>query len=373
MMMQTGSYTIDLARPTDDVELRRLLRDNPMEGDISLTLEREPSFFLGTTVEGSPHQTYVGRDNNGRVVGLASRTIRTVFVNGSPERVGYLSGARLDHGYRGTRSLLRGGFRFLRDLHGDGAASFYVTSIIDDNRVARRLFEADWDGKPTYRPWARYSTLALPLLRRRRMRASGIEVRPAVADDLDGIVALLETNLSRYQLAPVWSAADLTGDATRGLRVQDFLVATRAGELVGCLGQWDQRGFKQSVVRGYGGRMAMLRPWVNLSARVLGTPRLPDPGQPIASRFLSHVAVGGDDTDVFRALVTRAYNEALTTGEYAFVTIGFASQHRFVPVLRRAFRSIEYRSILYLVYWDDGRAAAAALDDRTAHLEAATL
>ena len=38
MMMQTGSYTVDLAGPTDDAELGRLLRDNPMAGNIPLTL-----------------------------------------------------------------------------------------------------------------------------------------------------------------------------------------------------------------------------------------------------------------------------------------------------------------------------------------------
>lgn len=370
--MKTGSYIIDLAGPTDDLELRRLLRENPMEGDISLTLEREPSFFLAASIEGSPHQTYVGREcDSGRVVGLASRSIRTMFVNGVPSRVGYLSQARLDHRIRGTRSLLRGAFRFLRQLHDDGEAAFYVTSIIEDNRVARRFFEADWSGKPIYQPWATFSTLALPLLRRRRGPA--IDTRPAVAADLDGIAACLQRNHVRLQLAPVWSAADLDSDVTRDLRIDDFLVAVRGSKIVGCLGQWDQSGFKQSVVRGYRGRMARWRPWVNLAARVVGTPRLPGVGEPVASRFLSHIAIDDDDSDILHALVTRAHNEALATNRYAFVTLGFASEHPFVPSLRRSFRSIEYRSVLYLVYWEDGRTAAAALDNRLPHLEAAVL
>jgi hypothetical protein len=75
---------------------------------------------------------------------------------------------------------------------------------------------------------------------------------------------------------------------------------------------------------------------------------------------------------VLLALVTAARAEAHRRG-LAVVTLGLARRNPMLRAVRAAFRHLEYRSILYLVYWDDGRAAAAALDDRPAHLEAATL
>ena len=40
------SSTLRLATPADEAFLRRLLRDNPMPGSISLTYEREPDYFF---------------------------------------------------------------------------------------------------------------------------------------------------------------------------------------------------------------------------------------------------------------------------------------------------------------------------------------
>ena len=42
-----------LATPDDDAAIRRLLRDNPMRGAISLSFEREPNYFHGTQIAGA--------------------------------------------------------------------------------------------------------------------------------------------------------------------------------------------------------------------------------------------------------------------------------------------------------------------------------
>ena len=52
---------IDLARPSDDAELRRILRETPTPGEISISFQREPSFFEASDVEGPFHQTVVAR------------------------------------------------------------------------------------------------------------------------------------------------------------------------------------------------------------------------------------------------------------------------------------------------------------------------
>jgi hypothetical protein len=51
--------TLRLATPTDDAALRQLLRDNPMPGNISLSYEREPSYFLAARVDGPLSQTII--------------------------------------------------------------------------------------------------------------------------------------------------------------------------------------------------------------------------------------------------------------------------------------------------------------------------
>jgi hypothetical protein len=82
-----------LATSEDDAQLRRLLRENAISGSISVTLEREPSFFGAAAVEGREHQTVVALEQD-RIVAAGSISARHRFINGQPMRVGYLGALR---------------------------------------------------------------------------------------------------------------------------------------------------------------------------------------------------------------------------------------------------------------------------------------
>src|SRR5512133_735822 len=115
-----AGIVFDLARPEDDAALRRLLRENPMPGSISVTMEREPSYFRAAGVEGPFHQVAVGRyEETGEVVGMGTRSIRPVYLNGEVRNVGYLGQLRVFRG-AGSRALVgRGlarGFEFMKRL-----------------------------------------------------------------------------------------------------------------------------------------------------------------------------------------------------------------------------------------------------------------
>ena len=112
-------YEFDLAQPADDVDLRRILRMTPMPGKISVTFQREPSFFDASVVEGDFHQTIICRDSaTGQAVGFGCRSVRARYVNGQPLPVGYLSLLRLVENHRNLGLVARG-YRYFRDLHND--------------------------------------------------------------------------------------------------------------------------------------------------------------------------------------------------------------------------------------------------------------
>ncbi len=54
-----------LASEADDAEIRRLLRENPMPGQISLSLERDPNYFADAHLPGETKQTIIARENTG--------------------------------------------------------------------------------------------------------------------------------------------------------------------------------------------------------------------------------------------------------------------------------------------------------------------
>ncbi|HYU34744.1 MAG TPA: hypothetical protein VEW48_21555 [Thermoanaerobaculia bacterium] len=364
---------VDLATPADDPEIRRLLRDNPMDGEIRVSLEREPNAFLAAAVEGEPHHTVVAREpGTGRIVGMGTRAVWNAFVNGEPRRVGYLSQLRVDRTVRGRRRLLAAGYAALRELRGADEAPFDITSIIADNETARRLLAAGIPGLPSYRELSGFVTLVLPTLRRRRTLSS-VRIEPGLPGRMSEVADCLARNRRRYQAAPFFTAEELfSPERSRGLAPQDFRLALVDSRVVGCLALWDQGEFKQVVVRGYAPRLARWRPWINRLSWVLGTPRLPDPGEPLPHASISHVAVDEDDPEIFRALVESAHAEACAR-RYAYVVTGFAAGHPWLPWLERRFRPRRYTSMLYTVDWGEGAAAVEALDGRLPHVEAALL
>jgi hypothetical protein len=88
--------------------------------------------------------------------------------------------------------------------------------------------------------------------------------------------------------------------------------------------------------------------------------------------YLSHLAVDGEDPTLLLPLLSAAFNSLLGRG-YAFATLGLARGNAMLPAVKRAFWNIEYRSVLYLVFWEDGAGAARLLDLRVPHVEVATL
>jgi hypothetical protein len=371
-----GRFTFSLASREDDVAIRRLLRGNAFGESISLSLEREPDAFAAATIDGDIHQTLVARDRaSGEIVAVAARSVRDVFLNGAPARVGYLGQLRIDRGCHNFRGLLDEGFAFCRTLHHAGDARLYLTSIVAENNVARRLLvKRRFTTAPRFVEADRLVTLAIPVCRPSTLvEIPGVRIYRGSRVFIDEIVACLQRNLRRYQFAPCWTADDLLSpDRTRGLALEDFLVAIHDSGVAGCLALWDQRAFKQVVVRGYGPSLARWRPLVNLAARWTGAPQLPHAGRTLQFAYLSHAAVDEDRPDVLTALIAAACRHAHEAG-LDYVLTAFAVRNPLCEAVASRFRHREFASVLYVAYWSDGDDFAHSLDGRIFQPEVAVL
>ncbi len=45
-------FSFELARPADDLALRKLLAETPMPGRITVSFERQPNYFMGCSIMG---------------------------------------------------------------------------------------------------------------------------------------------------------------------------------------------------------------------------------------------------------------------------------------------------------------------------------
>ncbi|MDB6064198.1 MAG: hypothetical protein JWR26_406 [Pedosphaera sp.] len=353
-----------VATAADDAGIRALLRDNPIPGRISLSFEREPDYFADAVIGGGEKQTIVAR-KGGRVACIGNCAIRDRFVNGQPSRVGYLGGLRLDSRFAGRFDILRQGYQFFRELQAEDPADFYFTSIAADNLRARKFLEQGVPGMPLYEFIGDFVTLMLPINRRASVRAVSSSAASAVGDLIS---CVNDYNRSR-QFAPSWSVEEWFALEALGLRSEDFYcVRSGNGTLAGAA-IWDQRAFKQTVIRGYAPLLGHVRPALNLVAHVAGGLRLPAVGETVANAFVSHLAVWPAELAAFvrelRALAAKRRIE--------FLTMGFAAKDPNLALVRRNFRCREYWSRLYVVRWPDIGGAAGELDGRLLAPEVALL
>lgn len=368
--LDAGDFVVAAARPDEDADIRRLLRESATDGWIRLSLEREPNAFAAARILGQDHSYIVARSRDDEVIGIAEWWTREAYVDGEPRALAHLGGLRIAPRYRHRLRVLKHGFELARQLQRrSGAAPFALTSVAAGNHVALRLLGANLPGMPTYRPIDVVSTFAL----RTRNARPQMEVEHAHAEDMAAIAVRLERSHRRLQFAPVWRARDLLNpDRVRGLRPNDFLVIRRGVGIAGVVALWDQSAFKQTVVRGYRGTLSGLRPAVNAFAPLVGLPHLPRPGEPLRQVYLSHLAIEDDDPALFRSLLAAALAEARRRN-FGLALLGLASRHPLAAVLAGKFYHREYRALLHLVHWDDGRSAVEALQPRIPHVEIAVL
>jgi len=348
------SVAFSVATPGDDAALRALLANSAMPGRIRIRLEREPDYFAGCAAMGPFTQVLVARDS-GRVVGLACRAVRPMYINGIREDVGYLGQLRVDPSYQG-RSLVARGFAMLRELHADGRARGYVTTIVSGNAQAEGVLVGKRrPSMPRYRLLDSLFTLAIGVKRRAGSPAGPIfDAGPAG----EPVLRFLAAHGPRRQLFPLF-------DDPPGV---DFVSVQRDGEIVGVAGLWDQSAYKQTVIDAYDRLLATARPFYNLVTR---GPRLPRPGSALRTAYGSFFCAKDDDPSIARELIAQLLQLAAER-RLDHLLLGFSSRDPLLAAAR-AFRPIEYRSDIYTVAWDDGDDFHDRLDSRPARLELATL
>lgn len=371
------SVVCRFAQPQDDAELRRILRENPFSGAISLSFEREPNYFNASAIEGPFHQILaVCEPHTGRLMGMGNRSIRPLWVNGEVREIGYFNGLRADKPYREGLALARfvqQGFAAYAQWHCDGRAPFYLISVVDDNVPARRLLTSGLAGLPKLREYTRMVTHAIHPARPKSQvpLPSGLQLVRGTPEHVPAMVDCLQRNGVNQQFSPYWTSETLLSPLTPHLAIDDFFLALSGSRVVGCLALWNQQSCKQTVVRGYSGNFKRWRKVINLLAPLGGWPSLPEVGTPLNQCFVAFTAIDNDDPQIFAALLRAVYNEAAKR-RYSYLLLGLPEVHPLRRVLT-GYHPLEYVSQIYLAAWDDGFEEIARVDARLPGLEIAVL
>ena len=150
----------------------------------------------------------------------------------------------------------------------------------------------------------------------------------------------------------VWTADTVASLAGHGLPLDRFLLVFDGGELAACGAIWDQREFRQTVIRGYSRPLGLARPMANIAQRLLGRPGLPPVGSVLAHAFLSPLAFHAGAEGMLADFVEACFPPAVRMG-LEYLTLALPATDPRLAVLQRRFSTRVWRSRLYRVDWSD--------------------
>jgi hypothetical protein len=302
-------YTLSLAGPADDAQLRQRMALDWIEGDAAITLRREPSYFDASRLLGTLVQVIVVREGaTDRIVATGCRSVATSYIDGEPQRTAFLSDLRIDPAHRNGFVLARI-YRFLRTLHDADPLPCY-TLVYDDNERALTNLVGGRAGLPHYLPHGRVIARAVRLTSRRAVpRVPGVDVRRATTGELPELVRFINAQRAARRWAPALDIADFEpGRRCDTLRAEDFFMASRDGQICATMAVWDQSALRQAHVERYARATQLLRIPYNLMASARGWPKLPAHGKPLPYVYLAFVAAQDDDAALCAALLSHVYN-----------------------------------------------------------------
>jgi len=366
-------FTFQVANEQDDEDLRKLIASSVMPGDLAVTFEREPNFFLGCSTLGSFCEILTARSQpDGELAGILSRAGGRRYINGRAEDIGYIGQIRIANKFQGLRLLARG-FPFFQKIHRDGRFKGYFGVIADENRIARGVFvERRNRNFPRARKISRICTAGILLRREKGIPSHSLNIEHGSDDNLEEVVNFLKLNGSKKQFFPVYELNDFNDNRLlRGFRLEDLFIARRNGKIAGVIGLWDQSSCKQILIRSYSGFMRAVRPVYNTLAPIFGAGVISSPGEMLNLVYAAIICIEDDNTEVFNVLFRHAYNTAASRG-YLTLMVGLSERDPLLKIAR-SFLHIPYYSSLYFASWDDDGEFMDSIDDRIAYVEIAAL
>ena len=370
-------YAVTTAEPSDGPALLQLIEADASKGDLSIVATRRPDPVASFALESIKTSLTIQRGPGGTIRFMAAFIPRRVFVGGEPVELIYVSNVRKQSGtLTGVNVFYRA---YAHELATRGAFCGFC-SILAENRAAETLFA----GKkhrilPQLKPLCDCTTFLInPRSLAREMAPKVGWVNPSSGSvefkaekpsesELPEILDFLLSEGRRNDLYPV--VEDLS-ETCSGLRLEDcVLVRDQEGVIQAFGALWDQRHYKQSIIREYRGVYRWIQPFSWLIQRIGYIP-LPSVGSTVPVRMLSLLLARPGVTRAYQALLGALADLACQRG-CPIVAVSISHKNAHLP-LWQSLRSLRVKSTIY-TYEAPGNFTHLPDGSREIHLECGLL
>ena len=301
-----SGFVARLATAADNAAILALMSQPQPSNGVQFAFERLPNYFDSASVTHQhPHTIVIEKQNDKRLVAMVNMGWREVFVDGHLQRIRYGADLRIDKQFQGGRVLMYIN-RAVRDCVQE---DWYQSVILSANDKSRSALEGGRAGLPIYRSLGTISTHTIT--GRKALFSPHKQIRRAQVADIPAMNAFVKQMAEHYQFLPRYDFYQLAHQHPyfNGLSIDDFLVLFDDEQLVGLVGLWNQKNFKQTRVVDYNRTVAMFRPIYNWWSRLTGGFVLPAKGQLVDYIALHSPLTHPKDSDSFRHLLHHAWLE----------------------------------------------------------------
>jgi len=341
-------FIIRLAEKKDDKIINDILSANEMRGSIWISYSRYPSYLDSLKIHGRDNKVIVAEEKSSKnLIAFGTRSIIPAFVNGKIENVGYLSNLRICRDYRGKR-VLSAGYEYLGEICRMDKIRFYFSTVVESNITARNILTGNKSYLPFYNDIGKYITFAFS--KKALNKKPKLRIARGDKSSIPKIVEFLNENSRKKFLFPYYTEEDFSGkDSFEYFSAEDFFIALENERIIGVLGVWNQKRFRQIIISGFSLPVKFLRPVYNVISGFYRLPNIPKKDSIINFSYISFVSVKDNNPEIFRDLLYAAGRHEDNS------EIFFSGLHE-KDSLNSAFLKIpcfRFNSRLYLVSWDE--------------------
>jgi hypothetical protein len=316
-----------LATPADNARILDFFERSPMHASaFDVQYLRRPDFFKLLRFQSDRAFAFLTEDARGAVRGIGTVSLRPGWMDGRPTTIGYLGDLRVAFDrnlIRAWRSLFVELLAHAPEIEEFADCTHWFTTVIDGNRAALAALLNEHGARPAGRRSRRSIQPALvpigPFTMRNlimrlpmvgRVRPTHFQVCDAREADRGMLTTFFEEENRRLALG-------FRGELARrlscwdGLSIDDFVYATDGRDVVACVAPWSPSSAKQTVVS----RLPRALRLVGRGARALpGSPlRVPEPGEPLRTPYLTHLTFASSlppdaRARVFRRMLDRLFD-----------------------------------------------------------------
>lgn len=317
----SSQMRLEIAKPSDNNAILEFYKGFPLKGVLELKVDRCGDFFGPYAVESDRFRSYLLRDDQDQIQGMASFTIKDALINGQVKTVAYGRDLRISNNRRAIIEWADHFVPTLQDISNTYGVQHFFSALNMTETSALNTFVRPRNLKralPRYFNYRRFNLISVhgrfpwaqnPL--------SHLQVRSGSSVNADALIYYLSEKNTQRNLATYWDSYSFFKQLHRwrGLRLEDFLIAfDKHNNIVGCCAPWKADGIQELVPLDYSLKAHNFRQFLKFGKVFGWTRNLTKPAyrlqleETLQFQYLTHLFA--DNEDIFESLLWAAYDRA---------------------------------------------------------------